>query len=62
MKLVKHIKSFQTPFQERGVQQNLKDERFINLQEFTYKMYSSAIKSNDVNELGYSYASFIFIQ
>ena len=51
-------KSFQTLFQERGAERNLKDERFANLQEFTYKMYSSAIKSNDINELGYSYGQF----
>ena len=57
-KLVKQNKSFQTLFQEISMEWNLTDERFANLQEFNCKMYSSATKTYDVNELRYWYGEF----
>ena len=53
LKHVKQNKSFQTLFQEIGMEWNLADERFAELQEFNCKMYSSATKIYDVNNLGY---------
>ena len=53
LKLVKQNKSFQTLFQEIDMEWNLTDKRFAKCQEFTCKMYSSATKTYDVNELCY---------
>ena len=61
LKLVKQSKSFQTLFQEIGMDWNLTDERFAKLQQFTCKMYSSTAKTCDVNELRYWYGDFIFL-
>lgn len=61
LKLVKQNKSFQTLFQEIGMEWNLTDERFAKLQEFTCKMYSSATNTYDVNELRYWYGEFTFL-
>ena len=61
LKLVKQTKSFQTLFQEIGMEWNLTDERFAKFQEFTCKMYSSATKTYDVNELRYWYGEFTLL-
>ena len=61
LKLVKQNKSFRTLFQEIGMEWNLADKRFAKLQEFTCKMYSSATKTYDVNELHYWYGTFTFL-
>lgn len=57
LKHVKQTKSFQTLFQEIGMDGNLTDEIFAKLQEFTCKMYSSTPGIYDVNELLYRYES-----
>ena len=61
LKLVKQSRSFQTLFQEIGIEWNLTDERFAKLQEFTCKMYSATAKTYDVNELRYWYREFMFL-
>ena len=60
-KLVKQSKSFQTLFQEIGMEWNLTDDRFAKLQKFTSKMYSSTTRTYDVNELRYWYGEFVFL-
>ena len=55
LNLVKQSKSFETLFQEIGMDWDLTDERFAKLQQFTCKMYRSTTKTCDVNELLYWY-------
>ena len=59
-KFVKQTKSFQTLFQEIGMDWNITDEQFAKLQEFTCKMYSSTPGIYDVNELRYRYESLCY--
>ena len=61
LKLVKQSKSFQTLFQEIGMDWDLTDERFARLQQFTCKMYSSTTKTCDANKLRYWYGESIFL-
>ena len=61
LKLVKQSKSFQTLFQEIGIEWDLTDERFARLQQVTCKMYSSTTKTCDVNKLRYWYGESIFL-
>ena len=61
-KLVNKTSHFKPYFrQEIGIEWNLTDERFAELEEFTCgKMYSSATKTDHVNELRYWYGDFSF--